>query len=373
MDAANLRNVFQARYDRDPSTWSKIGVPHEKLNNIDLDIINYHEAPLGTFHSKFAVIDRQVALVNSNNINIRSNVEMMCQFEGDIVNSIYDCFLVSWYTAFKNPPGLPCVSTPAVASRKFYFGKRNAFVDKEHNPEEAQAKTMDETHVDHEDHAIDPAHEVFNMSERYDKENHFSTARPINERLNVMEKAEETFTDHETDFAPFYFHTPHEPVPMAMVNRQPQKIPGHFDLHNPQNAVWLQGRSHLTRANAGLKLAKNEVFIHSPVFNASPVVQAVLDSCKRGVTVTLYIDLGFNDFAEGVVPFQGGTSDSVRKRMMEELSKCGKQQYLKWHWYVAKDQKAPLRFENQSRNNHVKFMQVDGQVSIMGKIGRYRI
>jgi phosphatidylserine/phosphatidylglycerophosphate/cardiolipin synthase-like enzyme len=117
-----------------------------------------------------------------------------------------------------------------------------------------------------------------------------------------------------------------------------------------------------------LKLAKKEVFIQSPVFNASPIVEAVMDACKRGITVTLYVGLGFNDFAEGVVPFQGGTNDTVRGKMMEELAKENKDQYLKWHWYVAKDQKAPLRFEKQARNCHVKFLQVDGQVAIMGTI-----
>lgn len=115
-----------------------------------------------------------------------------------------------------------------------------------------------------------------------------------------------------------------------------------------------------------MKLAKKEVFIQSPVFNASPIVKAVLDACKRGVTVTLFVGLGFNDFAEGIVPFQGGTNDDVRQRMQSELVKESKHQFLKWHWYVAKDQKAPLRFENQSRNCHVKFLQVDGQVAIMG-------
>jgi hypothetical protein len=59
-------------------------------------------------------------------------------------------------------------------------------------------------------------------------------------------------------------------------------------------------------------------------------------------------------------------NDTVRGKMMEELSKENKDQFLKWHWYVAKDQKAPLRFEKQSRNCHVKFLQVDGQVAIMG-------
>ena len=113
------------------------------------------------------------------------------------------------------------------------------------------------------------------------------------------------------------------------------------------------------------------MFIQSPVFNASPIVQAVLDACKRGVTVTLYIGLGFNDFAEGIVPFQGGTNDTVRGRLMAELSKENKQRYLKWHWYVAKDQIAPLRFEKQVRNCHVKFLQVDGQVAIMGTSTRF--
>lgn len=28
------------------------------------------------------VVDREVALINSNNVNIRSNVEMMCRVEG---------------------------------------------------------------------------------------------------------------------------------------------------------------------------------------------------------------------------------------------------------------------------------------------------
>jgi hypothetical protein len=39
MDAANIRNAIQPRYDRKPSTWAKIGIPHEKLDNIDLDLM----------------------------------------------------------------------------------------------------------------------------------------------------------------------------------------------------------------------------------------------------------------------------------------------------------------------------------------------
>jgi len=215
---------------------------------------NYHVAPLGTFHSKFAVIDREIALVNSNNINIRSNVEMMCQFEGDIVNSLYDAFLISWGRVLANPPGLPCLNVPTPAFRKFTFGKRNAYVNQHPSQQgrshEGEHDSTEPTHLPEGHDHVDPTRQIEHDSEMYDKQNHLDTAMPINERLNLMKSAEETFTDHESDFVPFYLHSPHDPVPMAAVNRPPQNIPGHHDLHNPQNAVWLGGtpnnRDHLT-------------------------------------------------------------------------------------------------------------------------------
>jgi hypothetical protein len=33
----------------------------------------------------------------------------------------------------------------------------------------------------------------------------------------------------------------------------------------------------------------------TPTFNATPVVHAALEACKRGVLVEIYADLGFND------------------------------------------------------------------------------
>jgi hypothetical protein len=245
---------------------------------------------LGTFHSKFAVIDRQVALVNSNNINIRSNVEMMCQFEGDVVNSLYDAFLISWGKEIPNPPGLPCVTIPAASNREFYFGQRQPCVenkstgqeqaDSAHEGGDGTSKVTEQlqsTNIsDEEDsskkgkkaaqeakdaelrhemendeythlaeHASDPMHAIISESKRYNKENHIKTAQPINERLNSEETAEQTEFEFDTEFAPFYLHSPHKPVPMALVNRQPQAMPGHHDLHNPQNAAWLQGLSLL--------------------------------------------------------------------------------------------------------------------------------
>lgn len=66
---------------------------------------------MGTFHAKLLLVDRQVALINSNNIQDRPNIEACTRLEGDIVNSVYDHALISWGNRLKPP--LPCLSFPA--------------------------------------------------------------------------------------------------------------------------------------------------------------------------------------------------------------------------------------------------------------------
>ena len=59
-------------------TGEKVKLPApEDIPGILLQVQNYHDPPVGTFHSKYMVVDRQVAILNSNNIQDRVNVEMM--------------------------------------------------------------------------------------------------------------------------------------------------------------------------------------------------------------------------------------------------------------------------------------------------------
>ena len=58
-----------------------------KLNGICFD----------SFHSKFLVVDGRVALISSNNIQDRVNLEMMTHLEGNIVKSFTDTALLSWH------------------------------------------------------------------------------------------------------------------------------------------------------------------------------------------------------------------------------------------------------------------------------------
>jgi hypothetical protein len=44
----------------------------EEIPNLHLQVMNYHKPLLGTFHSKYMVVDRDVAILQSNNIQVRS-------------------------------------------------------------------------------------------------------------------------------------------------------------------------------------------------------------------------------------------------------------------------------------------------------------
>lgn len=111
---------------------------------------NFHRVLLGTFHAKFLVVDRKVALLNSNNIQgefsspscdlladarltDRPNLELMSHFEGPVVDSFYEIALQSWYN--KLSPALPFIDTPYQPPRdsegkiQYLFADRNPYFD----------------------------------------------------------------------------------------------------------------------------------------------------------------------------------------------------------------------------------------------------
>lgn len=96
------------------SEWKENGLPTpDEVECLHIEVLNYHRPIMGTFHAKLLLVDRRVALVNSNNIQDRPNLEAMARLEGDIVNSVYEHALLSWGVAM-DPP-LPCLEVPATA------------------------------------------------------------------------------------------------------------------------------------------------------------------------------------------------------------------------------------------------------------------
>ena len=127
-------------------TWIPLGVPDPaEVPHLSIQVVNFHRPLLGTFHQKALVVDRRVALLNSNNIQDRPNLEvcsalrastlsgrlqleridhelplqMMVHLEGPIVDSLYDNMLISFDEPLK--PTLPCLVEPSPSTHPHLF------------------------------------------------------------------------------------------------------------------------------------------------------------------------------------------------------------------------------------------------------------
>lgn len=128
-DRGNPKQMVQPHQTVDAKIYTdkavKLPAP-EDVPGLLLEVQNYHVPPVGTFHAKYMVVDRKVAILQSNNIQDRVNMEMMVHIEGPIVQSFYDMALLSWWHAMSPPLPLlmaaPTYSVPGNAAQ-YQFGK----------------------------------------------------------------------------------------------------------------------------------------------------------------------------------------------------------------------------------------------------------
>ena len=138
-------------------------------------------------------------------------------------------------------------------------------------------------------------------------------------------------------------HQIHEPFPIALVNRRPWGALNHLSVHMPQNEAWL----------SAIRNARSWIFIQTPDLNAAPLIPALEGAVRRGVDVTYYVSLGYNDAGE-LLPCQGGTNEMVAGKLYESLRREEKKR-LHVHYYVAKDQVRPIHNNFKARSCHGKF------------------
>ncbi|KAF8879984.1 hypothetical protein CPB84DRAFT_1851962 [Gymnopilus junonius] len=188
-------------------------IPHpDEIPNIDLEVRNYHQTILGTFHAKFAIIDRKFVIINSND---RVNMEMMCHIEGPIVESFYDMALLSWSSVF-NPP-LPLLSSPPTPSEHYKFGNEHAHI---------AAKDLETAKFN----AAGIAQAAFDVNDAAEKNNNekglHNKLAAITQHLNTTLQPDTKATLPEgvdmDNFSPHILHGPHDPFPIAMVNPRPR-------------------------------------------------------------------------------------------------------------------------------------------------------
>jgi phosphatidylserine/phosphatidylglycerophosphate/cardiolipin synthase-like enzyme len=132
--------------------------------------------------------------------------------------------------------------------------------------------------------------------------------------------------------------------------------PNHSSVHTPQNTAWI----------AAIENAQRSVFVQTPNMNAEPLLNPLLCAVRRGVTVTAYLCLGYNDAGE-LLPFQNGTNEMIAYRLYNSLDLAEEKARLRINYYVGKDQVMPIHNSFKKRSCHVKLMVVDEQIAIQGK------
>jgi hypothetical protein len=155
-----MLQVFENRLSvhEDQYTSEKVKLPPaSEIPNVDLQVVNFHRPVFGTFHSKFTVIDRQIALLQSSNIQDNDNLEMLSHIEGPIVDGFYDAALLSWGKPL-DPP-LPLLGTPAATQQVPWYQSKEPRCFSEDEPrglsDLPQLTTCEENYdISYEDEAL---------------------------------------------------------------------------------------------------------------------------------------------------------------------------------------------------------------------------
>ncbi|KAH0829571.1 phospholipase D active site protein motif protein [Fonsecaea pedrosoi] len=358
----------------------KIRIPHpDELPNIDIEVMNFHRPMFGTFHAKYMVVDRRIAILQSNNIQDIDNLEMMTQLEGPIVDSFYDVALISWHNALKPP--LPLLSRPAADcsiptftsdSYATMFDESGKLVPVYQAPtpipdgheslrEIAEhGSQMDlPQHTSHEPH-YDPdiksevLRAVACLNPREGETRINAITRLLNTTIQPDTKGSAADIEPADTMTPLIPIPRHDPFPMAMVCRQPWGAPTKHCLYTPQNAAFMSALRH----------AAKSVFIQTPDLNAEALLPEIVAACRRGVKVTYYYCLGYNDAGE-LLPMQGGHNEMIANGLYRDVGPEHRDN-LDIYAYVAKDQIHPIHNKFKQRSCHIKLMIVDGHIGIQG-------
>ncbi|KAL8243917.1 hypothetical protein R6Q59_010175 [Mikania micrantha] len=384
-DRGNAKQVIDNHQKVPPETYADpdgpIGLPApEDIPNVNIEIVNYHKPALGTFHAKFMIIDRRIAIVQSNNIMDNDNMEMMAQYEGDIVDSIYDTAMVTWHNAL-NPP-MPCLNSPATAtstptaaiqSFQLLFdqeGNNSSFTNSntQHIPngEDNLERMADHAsgldlpqHTSMDPHYdVDVASEVLRAVATLNPRNGETRIQGVSRLLNGPRIDDQAPSAPEIEpsqtMTPMIPIRPHEPVPMAMVNRPPHGGITNKSVNVPQNAAFM----------SALRNATKSVFIQTPDLNAEALLPEIVAAARRGCHVTYYYCLGYNDAGE-LLPNQGGHNEGIANKLFTELEPEFHNN-LDIFAYVGKDQIHPIHNKHKKRSCHIKLMIVDGHIGIQG-------
>ncbi|CAG8237011.1 unnamed protein product [Penicillium nalgiovense] len=354
-DRGDPRQAWENRLSvhEDQYVGGKVNLPAaSEIPNVDLRVINFHRPVFGTFHAKFAVIDRRVALIQSSNIQDNDNLEMLAHIEGPVVDSFYDSALLSWGKAL-DPP-FPLLDSPARDAPIPCHEEKNDGIPIANEDTALPEHTINSAHYD-----MDFEHEARRVNgcvhPRGDETRTQAVSRHLNTTIQPKTTGDAPDSEQDNMFSPYMILPRHEPFAMAVVNREPFGSPNHSSIYTPQNAAWL----------SAINNAQHSIFIQTPNMNAEPLMEPLLNAVRRGIVVSCYLCLGYNDAGE-LLPFQNGTNEMTANRLYNSLKTDEEKSRLRVYYYVGKDQTRPIHNSFKKRSCHIKLMIVDEQIAIQG-------
>ncbi|KAL5337946.1 hypothetical protein BJX70DRAFT_220708 [Aspergillus crustosus] len=354
-DRGDPKQVFDNHLNVDEKKYAtgKVHLPaSEEVPHLDMQVINYHRPIFGTFHAKFMIVDRRIGLLQSNNIQDNDNLEMMIHVQGPIVDSLYDTALISWGKTLE--PSLPMLSSPAAAAAAAAAPSSASADDSGYEENGEPQHTIYDENYD-----SDIKGETRRVNARLNPLKGESRTTPVTRLLNHTHQAstigDAPDEDQDIQMEPYILLPQHAPVPMALVNREPYGAPDRTSTIVPQDAAFLAAINHATHS----------IFIQTPNMNAEPLLEPLINAVRRGVIVTCYLCLGYNDAGQ-LLPFQNGTNEMISHRLYSSLDTDEEKSRLRVFNYVAKDQTQPIHNKFKKRSCHIKLMIVDEQVAIQG-------
>ncbi|OQE47125.1 hypothetical protein PENCOP_c001G04325 [Penicillium coprophilum] len=344
----NRLNVREDQY-----VGGKVKLPAaSEIPNVDLQVINFHRPVFGTFHAKFTVIDRRMAIIQSSNIQDNDNLEMLAHIEGPIVDSFYDTALLSWGKLL-DPP-FPLLNSPARDAPIPCHATKNNDISTENG---GRALPEHTTNFPYYDRDLEQEARRVNgcIHPQSDETRTQAVSRHLNTTIQPDTTGDAPESDQDNMFDPYMVLPRHEPFAMAMVNREPYGSPNHSSIYTPQNSAWL----------SAINNAQHSILIQTPNMNAEPLIEPLINAARRGVMVSCYLCLGYNDAGE-LLPFQNGTNEMTANRMYNSLDTDEEKSCLRVCYYVGKDQTRPIHNSFKKRSCHIKLMIVDEQIAIQG-------
>jgi len=261
--------------------------------------------------------------------------------------------LISWHKAL-DPP-LPTYATPAAGRGIHVFNNDMFDADGVNLPlrDRLPEHTRTDPHYD-----CDIASEVMRIQSLVSPSGSEGRMAAVTRHLNMTiqphTKGDAPECAPGEEMTPYVSHPVHEPFPIAMVNRRPYGNLSQSDVYTPQNEAWL----------SGIRNAERSVFIQTPDMNAQPLIPELLSAVRRGVNVTCYLCLGYNDTGE-LLPMQGGTNEMVVNKMYTTLEPEHRKN-LHVAFYVGKDMTKPINNKFKKRSCHIKLMIIDSRIGIQG-------